>query len=68
MDRPSELETRSMTGRLPVRSLQSTEGCDFDAEEELGLFFCAGHVADPQMEVILPSRKQSVFDNGILLI
>ena len=68
MDRSSEVEIRSMTGCLPVRSLQSTEGCDFDAEEEFGIFFCAGHVADPQTEVIFPSRKQSVFDNGILLI
>jgi len=54
MDRSSEAEIRSMTGCLPVRSLQSTEGCDFDAEEEFGIFFCAGHVADPQTEVIFP--------------
>jgi len=43
-----------MTGRLPVRSLQSTEGCNFDEEEEFELFLYAGIVADLQMEVIFP--------------
>ena len=54
MDRPSESETRSMTGRLPVRSLQSIEGCNFDEEEEFEIFLYAGIVADLQMEVIFP--------------
>tara|TARA_Y100000385_G_scaffold152281_1_gene157960 strand:+ start:1728 stop:1907 length:180 start_codon:yes stop_codon:yes gene_type:complete len=50
-----------MTGRLPVRSLQSAGGGDFDAEEEFKLFLCAGIVANPQNETLIFSEKTRVF-------
>jgi len=50
-----------MTGRLPVRSLQSAGGGDFDVEEEFNLFLYAGIVANPPNEKLIPSEKTRVF-------
>ncbi|HBU36959.1 MAG TPA: hypothetical protein DEB70_04040 [Planctomycetaceae bacterium] len=50
-----------MTGRLPVRSLHSAEGGDFDIEEEFNLFLYAGIVANPPNEKLISSEKVRVF-------
>jgi len=61
MDRPFEADTRSITGRLPVRSLQSAGGCDFDVEEEFNLFLYESIVVNPPNEKLILSEKTRVF-------
>ena len=50
-----------MTGRLPVQSLQSAGGSDFDAKEEFELFVYAGIVTNHPNERAIVSEKTKVF-------